>query len=134
MKKPIRLALSVVLVFVALCIALGLFGIYSAGRPVVSCSNKPRKINSMLPASSISAQDYLTQGDYDYEAGNCDNAISDYTHAIELNSNFAEAYNNRAYINMVKRNYAAALPDLDRAIQLRPNYVIALMNRGDIYN
>lgn len=32
------------------------------------------------------------------------------------------------------RTYANALPDLDRAIQIRPNYVNALMNRGDIYN
>ena len=35
---------------------------------------------------------------------------------------------------MVKRDYASALSDLNRAIQLRPNYVNALMNRGDIYN
>ena len=27
-----------------------------------------------------------------------------------------------------------ALPDLDRAIALRPNYFNALMNRGDLYN
>jgi hypothetical protein len=30
--------------------------------------------------------------------------------------------------------YADALPALDRAIALRPTYVNALMNRGDIYN
>jgi hypothetical protein len=35
---------------------------------------------------------------------------------------------------MMENNYAAALPDLDQAIALRPTYVNALMNRGDIYN
>ena len=35
---------------------------------------------------------------------------------------------------MVKKEYAPALADLDRAIQIRPNYVNALMNRGDIYS
>jgi hypothetical protein len=35
---------------------------------------------------------------------------------------------------MVEQQYGKALPDLDRAIQLRPDYVNALMNRGDIYN
>jgi len=35
---------------------------------------------------------------------------------------------------MAKQDYASALPDLDRAIALRPDYVNALMNRGDIYN
>ena len=46
----------------------------------------------------------------------------------------AEAYNNRAYTYMTIRDYADALPDLDQAIALRPTYVNALMNRGDIYN
>jgi len=32
------------------------------------------------------------------------------------------------------RNYGAALPDLNKAIELRPNYINALMNRGDLYN
>src|SRR5262249_22932099 len=41
---------------------------------------------------------------------------------------------NRAYTHMQEGDYASALPDLDRAIQLRANYVNALMNRGDIYN
>jgi tetratricopeptide (TPR) repeat protein len=35
---------------------------------------------------------------------------------------------------MTIRDYADALPDLDRAIALRPTYVNALMNRGDFYN
>lgn len=52
----------------------------------------------------------------------------------ELNPDFAEAYNNRAYTYMTMENYALALPDLDQAIRLRPDYVNALMNRGDIYN
>jgi tetratricopeptide (TPR) repeat protein len=46
----------------------------------------------------------------------------------------AEAYNNRAYTYMTIRDYADALPDLDQATALRPTYVNALMNRGDIYN
>ena len=86
------------------------------------------------PAELVGAQDYFAQGDFDYERGECDLAISDYSRAIELDPNFAEAYNNRAYTYMVQHNYAAALPDLDKAIELRPGYVNALMNRGDIYN
>jgi tetratricopeptide (TPR) repeat protein len=35
---------------------------------------------------------------------------------------------------MIKQQYALALPDLDRAIEIRPDYLNALMNRGDIYN
>lgn len=32
------------------------------------------------------------------------------------------------------RDYDSALPDLNKAIALRPDYVQALMNRGDIEN
>lgn len=130
MKKSFRF----ILVVVGLCLTLGLFGVYTASQPVVSCASVPQEPSSTPPAKVETAQDYLAQGDYDYEQGDCDGAIADYTRAIEINPAFAEAYNNRAYIYMVKKDYAAALPDLDYALQLRPNYVNALMNRGDIYN
>src|SRR6186997_463743 len=131
MKKRFRLIFAAVFVF---CLALGLFGVYGANQPVVSCASASKKPLSTAPATLVTAQDYFAQGDYDYEQGNCDKAIADYARAIELNPDLAEAYNNRAYIYMVKKEYALALPDLDRALQLRPNYVNALMNRGDIYN
>ena len=35
---------------------------------------------------------------------------------------------------MRMKNYQAALLDLNHAIELRPDYAHALMNRGDIYN
>jgi tetratricopeptide (TPR) repeat protein len=128
-----RLRLIIALVGL-LCLTLGLYGVYSASRPVVSCASPPGKPFTTPPASLITAQDYFTQGDYDYEQRDCDEAIADYTRAIELNPGLAEAYNNRAYTYMVEKDYAPALADLNRAIQLRPKYVNALMNRGDIYN
>lgn len=89
---------------------------------------------STRPAQLETAADYLALGDYEFDRGDYDRAVADYTHALELNPQFAEAYNNRAYTYMKLENYVLALPDLDRAIELRPNYVNALMNRGDIYN
>jgi tetratricopeptide (TPR) repeat protein len=86
------------------------------------------------PASLVTAQDYLTLGDYDYDRGDCVQAIQDYSHAIAIDPTFAAAYNNRAYTAMRRQDYAAALTDLDRAIAIRPDYIAALMNRGDIYN
>ncbi len=78
--------------------------------------------------------DYLAQGDYEFETGNCQQAVRDYDKAISLDNGFAEAYNNRAYTYMMLTKYDLALPDLDKAIKIRPDYVHALMNRGDIYN
>lgn len=86
------------------------------------------------PKSLISANDYFEQGNYDYDKGNCTQAITDYSNAITLNPKFAEAYNNRAYTYMMLNDYPDATSDLDNAISIRPNYVNALRNRGDIYN
>jgi tetratricopeptide (TPR) repeat protein len=90
--------------------------------------------DSQEPSVLVSAQDYFAQGDHDYERGACDLAIEDYTRAIELDPSLTQAYNNRAYTFMVQHNYAVALLDLDKAIELRPDYINALMNRADIYN
>jgi tetratricopeptide (TPR) repeat protein len=97
-------------------------------------SAEPNAHRSEPPATLQTALDYFAQGDDDYDQGNCAKAIADYTQAIKLNAHYAEAYNNRAYTYMQENDYAHALPDLDQAIQFRPGYVHALMNRGDLYN
>lgn len=86
------------------------------------------------PITLNTATDYLTQGDWEYEKGDCDDAITSYSEAIEMNPEYAEAYNNRAYTYMRMRDYPKALTDLDKAIDIRPRYIHARMNRGDIYN
>jgi tetratricopeptide (TPR) repeat protein len=86
------------------------------------------------PTARNTAQDYLALGDYYFDQAHYEEAIESYTHAIALDRNLAAAYNNRAYTYMKLEQYALALPDLDQAIALRPDYINALMNRGDIYN
>lgn len=120
-----------------LAITLGILAIAFGGlnifrQPVTRAPN-PVPVSSPPPALTT-AQYYLARGDYDFDAGAYDRAITDYTDAIDLKPDFAEAYNNRAYVYMTLGKYDLALPDLEQAIQLRPEYVNALMNRGDIYN
>ncbi|KUF11184.1 tetratricopeptide repeat protein [Pseudoponticoccus marisrubri] len=43
---------------------------------------------------------------------------------------YAEGYNQRAFVNYLRQDYAAALPDLDRALELRPRHVGALSGRA----
>lgn len=105
-------------------------GTPTAARPVAGAADA----SSMPPTKRETAADFLALGDYQLDGGQTDQAIASYTRAIELKPDFAEAYNNRAYAYMKAERYALALPDLDQAIGLRPNYVNALMNRGDMYN
>jgi tetratricopeptide (TPR) repeat protein len=133
---PARLKWSLAVAFVLLAAAdLGVLlmtVINSAMQPVIQCA--PAQPASKPPAALVTAADYLAQGDYEFDRGDCARAIAAYSRAIELNPGYAEAYNNRAYAYMTQPDYARALTDLDRAIALRPAYVNALMNRGDIHN
>ena len=86
------------------------------------------------PTRPVTAKDWLTMGDYDYESGKCTAAVEDLNKAIAINPRYAQAYNNRGYVKMRLKQYTEALTDLNGAIQLRPDYPHALINRGDIYN
>jgi tetratricopeptide (TPR) repeat protein len=43
---------------------------------------------------------------------------------------YAEGYNQRAFVNFMRGDYAAALPDLDRALELSPRHIGALSGRA----
>lgn len=105
----------------------------SAKAPDMQCGSY-HQTTSYPPTNLTTAMDYFTQGNYDYDTGNCAKAISAYTASIQLNPNYPEAYNNRAYTYMRMRDYQDALPDLDKALAFNPNYIQALMNRADIHN
>jgi tetratricopeptide (TPR) repeat protein len=105
------------------------------GRAIAAPPPQPRVVTPHAPLPALaSAAESFARGDADFDRADYAQAVADYTRAIELKSDYAEAYNNRAYTSMTIQDYAAALPDLDAAIRLRPDYVNALMNRGDIYN
>ena len=54
--------------------------------------------------------------------GDFSDAIEDYTKAIELDPDYADAYNNRGYAYYLLEQYGKALNDYDKAIELDPNY------------
>ena len=51
-------------------------------------------------------------------------AIADYSIAIELNPNYAEAYNNRGLAKYNLKKYSEVIADLDKAIELDPNFAL----------
>jgi tetratricopeptide (TPR) repeat protein len=99
----------------------------------IQCSTK-HQVTYTPPQNPKTGMDYFELGNYDYDTGNCQQAIIDYTTSINLNPAFSQAFNNRAYTYMRLREFEPALNDLDHALELNPNYVHALINRGDIYN
>jgi tetratricopeptide (TPR) repeat protein len=124
-------------IIAGLCVAMIVAIVVSACRRAPQqdgqCSN-PRRRAAVYPQDAKTADEALKRGDEAYDAGNCNQAIAAYTQAVALNPEYAEAYNNRAYTYMRMQEYAPALKDLDQALRIRPDYVHALMNRGDIHN
>ena len=62
-----------------------------------------------------------------------DTAISDFTKAIEYQSDFDSAYNNRGLAYRSVGNYEAALKDFEEAIRLNPKFPNAYGNRAWIW-
>ncbi len=64
---------------------------------------------------------------------NYEQAIIDYTKAIELDPHYAEAYNNRSTAHLVMGNYGQTVVDCNRALELAPEFVATYVNRGIAY-
>jgi len=56
--------------------------------------------------------------------------FTDYTSAIELDPDYAEAYYNRAYDRSEIRDYQGAIADYTKVIELAPDAAPAYFNRG----
>ena len=70
---------------------------------------------------SISAKTYFMWGNTKYDLGDYKGAITDYTQAIRLNPDYANAYNNRGLAKSNLGQHFAAIADYDIAIRLNPD-------------
>jgi len=84
-------------------------------------------------ACAETAQGYYNSGFRYANQGKFDQAISDCTKAIELNPQYAEAYNCRGAVYERLGNLPQALSDYAKAIAIKPDYAKAYTNRGGIY-
>jgi tetratricopeptide (TPR) repeat protein len=62
-----------------------------------------------------------------------DEAVSDFSRAIELKPDNALAYNNRGVIYYNEKRNDKAVNDLNKAIELKPDYAEAYNNRGNVF-
>ena len=74
------------------------------------------------------------QGNLQVVLRNIDEAIEDYTRAINLDPNYVEAYKNRGMAYRNKGDYDLAIEDFGKAIQLNPNFAEAYFSRGVAYD
>ena len=65
--------------------------------------------------------------------GHDDQAIADYTKALEINPKYYDAYNNRAHAYFKKGQDDRAIADYTRALEINPRYNKAYYTPGYAY-
>lgn len=76
------------------------------------------------------ALSYFGKANFKRRMKNHKEAIEDYTKALELYPNFAEAYYKRANVKVTLGDNEGALKDYNKAIEIDPNLAEAYNNRG----
>ncbi len=76
------------------------------------------------------AQELLDEAMQRRRVGDYSGAEKAATALIAYCPDYAEGYNQRAFVNFLREDYAAALPDLDETLQRSPRHVGALTGRA----
>ena len=83
-----------------------------------------------LRAPDEPAQEVLDAGMSRRDAYDFAGAITEYDRLIAYCPDYAEGYNQRAYVHFLREDYAQALIDLDAALVLQPHHVAAQSGRA----
>lgn len=76
---------------------------------------------------------YIHRGHGYSERKQYDQAISDFTKALEINPRYAEAYYNRGIIYGKRGLFDQAISDYTIALEINPRFAVAYYNRGNAY-
>jgi tetratricopeptide (TPR) repeat protein len=76
------------------------------------------------------AQELLDEGMSRRSAYDFDGAMLAIEALIAYCPDYAEGYNQRAFVNFLRGDYAAALPDLERAVQMSPRHIAAMTGQA----
>lgn len=95
--------------------------------------NAELKLVEAIKADSAFDSAYFLLGSLKLQIAQYDEAIKHFNRAIELNPQYAEAYNNRALCNGVVGNLEEEKSDLDKALEINPKNHHAWYNRGNYW-
>lgn len=75
---------------------------------------------------------YFDAGVEHYNANNLSGALINWTNVIKINNKDPNAYYSRAVVKNELYTWKSALRDYDKAIEIAPNFIDAILNRGSV--
>ncbi|MEQ8895726.1 MAG: tetratricopeptide repeat protein [Roseovarius sp.] len=81
-------------------------------------------------APDTRAQELLDEGMSRREAYDFKGAVVAFDALIAYCPDYAEGYNQRAFVNFIRQDYEGALPDLERALELSPRHIAAMTGQA----
>lgn len=81
-------------------------------------------------APDTRAQELLDEGMVRREAYDFAGAVDAFDALIDYCPEYAEGYNQRAFVNFIRQDYEEALPDLERAVALSPRHIAAMTGQA----
>jgi serine/threonine protein kinase/tetratricopeptide (TPR) repeat protein len=103
---------------------------------IASASPQPTQ-NGETPnqtTATTNATNLFNQARNETEAKQYDKAIADYTEAIRLKPDYAEAYSGRAFVYTFVGKFDQAIADCNEAIRIKPDLAEAYKNRANPHN
>ncbi|HRZ39538.1 MAG TPA: tetratricopeptide repeat protein, partial [Candidatus Omnitrophota bacterium] len=95
--------------------------------------NGPAQIHGRIRKTSVLAEINFNRANGLGREGRLADAITVYTKAIDLDSKFVSAYNNRGIVYGRMGQLTEAMTDYTRAIEFDSKYAVAYSNRGNVY-
>ncbi len=138
-KHIILLQIFISMLFMGVCIASEFGEYYHKGK---NSRDQNEKIRFFTKAIKMWTEEngnfnksdtYILRGNAHSNKNNHDQAIKDYTKAIELNPKDADIYNNRGFTYGEIKNYDQSIKDFNKAIEINPKKPRTYLNRGNIY-
>jgi tetratricopeptide (TPR) repeat protein len=93
----------------------------------------PKETPLVSPSVTAPFNEAFTRAKREADQEQYDKAIADYTEAIRLKPDFADAYANRAFAYGSLEQFDKAIADCNEAIRLQPDSAEAYKNRGGAY-
>jgi tetratricopeptide (TPR) repeat protein len=81
-------------------------------------------------AAELTAEEYYDRGVASFTSKDYDGAITNFTEAIRLNSDYTEAYFARSALYFAKEDWDRAMSDFSEVLRLDPNHAGAYLGRG----